>query len=89
MSGELSSDEMTAELAAVADGARMIATITNDMLDLQQMRAGVFAVRAAAASPAAIVRSCVRGVQSALSVPIEVDVARDVPEQVCALRMLM
>jgi signal transduction histidine kinase len=84
LSGELPPGEMRAELAAVVDGVRMIATITNDMLDLQAMRAGAFEVRAAAVAPAALVRACVRAVQPAIASPILIDIGEGVPEEVRA-----
>ena len=84
LSGDLTPAELRTELAAVLDGVRMIAMITNDLLDLQKMRAGGFSVNLAAASPAALVEACVRCVQPAVAVPIEVAVDASVPLMVCA-----
>ena len=79
LSGDMTLAEIRTELAAVLDGVRMIATITNDLLDLQKMRAGGFSVNLAAASPAALVEACVRLVQPAVIVPIAVEVDASVP----------
>ncbi len=76
---------MHTELLAVADGVRMMATIANDLLDLQKMRTGTFAVSAKAASPRRIVDACVRAGQPAVTVPIEVVADESVPTSVgCA-----
>jgi hypothetical protein len=84
LSGELSLEEMHVELAAVADGIRLIATITNDLLDLQKMRAGEFSVRMKAARTRLLVDASVRAVQPAVSVPIGVSIDDSVPEWVRA-----
>ena len=63
---------MPTELAAVLNGVRMIATITNDLLDLQKMRAGGFSVNLEATSPVALVAACVRVKQARCGVPIAV-----------------
>ncbi len=84
LSGDMTLAEIRTELAAVLDGVRMIAMITNDLLDLQKMRAGGFSVNLAAASPAALVEACVRCVQPAVAVPIDVAVDASVPLMVCA-----
>ena len=82
LSGELSLEELHVELAAVADGIRLIATITNDLLDLQKMRAGEFSVRVKAARTRLLVDASVRAVQPAVSVPIGVSIDDSVPEWV-------
>jgi signal transduction histidine kinase len=82
LSGELPPDEMHTELGAVADGVRMMTTLMNDLLDLQKMRTGKFSVSVAVASPRGIVEACVRAVQPAVSVSIELNVDRSVPDWV-------
>jgi hypothetical protein len=50
----------------------MIAAITNDLLDLQTMRAGGFSVNLEATSPVALVAACVRVKQARCCVHIDV-----------------
>ena len=82
LSGELPPDEMHTELAAVADGVRVMTALLNDLLDLQKMRTGKFSVKVEVASPQRAVQGCVRAVQPAVSVPILVSVESSVPEWV-------
>ena len=79
LSGSLSHVEMQTELRAISDGVIMIATLTNDMLALQKMRTGGFSIAKKAAAPARMVEACVRAVQPAVCVPIEVRVEDCVP----------
>jgi hypothetical protein len=48
----------------------------------QKMRAGAFSVNVKSASPRAIVEACVKAVQPAVSVPIDVAVSESVPSWV-------
>lgn len=57
----------------------MIATLTNDIMDLQKMRTGGFSVNEKAASTRRMVEACVRAVQPAVGVPIEVLLDESVP----------
>jgi signal transduction histidine kinase len=82
LSGELTPAELRTELIAIADGVRMMASLTNDLLDLQKMRAGKMSVKSEVASPRGIVQACVRAVQPAVSVPIDIGIDADVPEWV-------
>ena len=84
VSGELSPEELHTELAAVVEGVRMMATLTNDLLDLQKMRTGAFSVNLQPASPRHIAEACARAVQPAVTVPIDVAVDESVPAWVRA-----
>ena len=75
---------MHTELAAVEDGVRMMTALTNDMLDLQKIRTGRLSVKTEVAAPRGMVEACVRAVQPAVAVPIEVSVETNVPEWVRA-----
>jgi signal transduction histidine kinase len=86
LSGELSPAELRTELLAVSDGVSMMTALTNDLLDLQKMRMGKFSVHEAIASPMAMVEACVRAVQPAVSMPIELSIDAGVPPEVCACR---
>ncbi len=83
LSGELPPDDLHTELVAVADSVRVMTTLLNDVLDLQKMRTGKFAVTIVAACPRLLVQACVRAMQPAVPVPIEVTIAASVPEWVC------
>ena len=82
LSGDMSPAELRTELLAITDGVRMITALTNELLDEQQMRSGNVAVHAVPASPRALVEACVRAVQPAVPVPIEVTIGEGVPELV-------
>jgi signal transduction histidine kinase len=89
MSGELSPAELQTELVAIADGVRMMTALTNDLLDLQKMRAGKMTVKSEAVSPRGIVEACARAVQPAVTVPIEVAVTSHVPHWVRRARRVL
>ena len=84
LSGELPPSEMHTELGAVADGIRIMTALMNDLLDLQKMRTGKFSVTLDVASPRLIVQACVRAVQPAVPVPIDMKVDSSVPDWVRA-----
>ena len=62
--GTLSAAEAREELAAIAEGLKLILSVTNDMTDLRKLRAGQFVVCLAPTSLREVLESCVVSVQS-------------------------
>jgi signal transduction histidine kinase len=58
--------EARAELAAISEGLALVVSVTNDMTDLQKLRAGRFEVHPAPTRLRAVLESCVASVRPAL-----------------------
>ncbi len=80
----MSPEETQKELLSIAEGLKLMVSVTNDMTDLQKLRAGQFAVHLAPTSLREVLRSCISAVMPAVPRPDDIllECADDVPDQV-------
>jgi signal transduction histidine kinase len=84
--GRLPPGEAAVELAAIAEGLALIVSITNDMTDLNKLRAGQFSVKCAPTNMRGVLESCICAVGPALQDAADVALLYDanMPEMVSA-----
>lgn len=94
--GTLAPAEAHEELASITEGLKLMVSITNDMTDLQKLRAGQFAVQLAPTSLRRVLESCVLAAlplghsarHGAADVPgIQLFFENEVPESVSGARV--
>jgi signal transduction histidine kinase len=86
--GTLSAAETNDELKAIAEGVALMVNITNDMTDLQKLRAGQFVVHVSPTSVRHVLESCILAVQPSLQRASDIQLVYDdnsMPNQVCCV----
>jgi signal transduction histidine kinase len=75
--GTLSLPEVAEELKAIAEGLSLMVNITNDMTDLQKLRAGQFTMHFGPTSMRHVLESCVLSVRPALQHATDIELVCD------------